>query len=646
MRCHEPPMTAAGGIACPGARLRRAAFALLVIATASGGVVLMFDILRANGTTVLEWGILAVFAITFTWIAAAFWSAMAGFLLCLSRRHPLTLGASPVPDDGVTRRVAVVMPVYNEDTTRVIAGLEATWQSLMATGDGAAFDFHLLSDTRDPDIAAAEEAGWAALVRRLDAGGRLFYRRRSDNSGRKAGNIADFCRRWGAYYDYLIVLDADSVMSGEALVQLTRTMQRYPAAGIIQTVPIPVRQVTPFGRFLQFAARLYSPMLATGLSFWQMDAANYWGHNAIIRTQAFTECCGLPELPGRPPLGGEILSHDFVEAAFIRRGGYHVYLLPEIEGSYEEVPSNILDYAKRDRRWVQGNLQHLKLIAAHGLHPLSRLHFLMGATAYISSLLWLIMLALSTADALTRALSAGRFFRDGYQLFPDWPIAKTSEIASLLAVTVALLLLPKALGLLLYLGSRRGRSAHGGALRLCANVLTETVFSVVIAPVMMAFHSSFVIAVVSGRGTNWGPQVRDGRAVPWREAARHTAVPMVGGAIWAAVTAWFATGFFWWLTPIVTGLVLAAPIVVLSSRIDWGEAMTRVGAWAAPEDLEPPPVLRALNVLLKGAAQCGDEPTGVTANEPPLLPERRSAMPTQGLHGGGHWRGERPRLAG
>ncbi|MQM36544.1 Glucans biosynthesis glucosyltransferase H [wastewater metagenome] len=624
---------------CPGAGLRRAVFALLVLSSAAGGVFLMFSILRANDTTILEWGILALFTVTFTWIVAAFWSAVAGFVLSLARRHPLTLAASPVPDSGPTGRVAVVMPVYNEDPGRVLAGLEATWHSLVATGAGERFDFHLLSDTRDEAIAEAEAAGCAELAERLDADGRLFYRRRDDNAGRKAGNIADFCRRWGGRYDFMVVLDADSVMSGDALLALARTMWRHPSAGIIQTVPIPVRQRTPFGRFLQFAARLYSPMLATGLSFWQMDAANYWGHNAIIRVRAFSDCCGLPALPGRPPLGGDILSHDFVEAALMRRGGWHVYLLPEIEGSYEEVPSNLLDFAKRDRRWAQGNLQHLRLLAAYGLHPLSRVHFLMGATAYISSLLWLFMLALSTVDALTRALNQGEFFRRGYQLFPDWPVAKTTEIASLLMITVALLLLPKVLGVLRALLRADERRAFGGGWRLAWNALTETVFSVLIAPVMMVFHAGFVLAVLSGSRTGWDPQVRDGRAVAWREAARRTALATIGGLLWGGVTAWLALGFFWWLTPIVAGLVLAAPIVVCSSRLDWGEWMVRSGTWAAPEERRPPAVLGLLDTTLAA------EGRGAARRLPALPPERPLAMPVQSLERGAHWRRTRVRLS-
>jgi membrane glycosyltransferase len=347
--------------------------------------------------------LLGLFSITFCWISVAFWSAACGFVLQILQRDPLTL--APLNPDRyrvqpITTRTAVVMPVYNEETQRVIAGFEATLRSLVATGEGKHFDFYLLSDTTDAEVAQAELDAWQQLSARLgDLHQQIYYRRREKNTARKVGNLADFCQRWGSKYTQMIVLDADSIMTGDCLLQMVRAMQANPRAGLIQTVPIPVRQTTFFGRFVQFASVLYSPMLATGLCFWQTDTANYWGHNAIIRVRAFIDYCGLPSLPGKAPFGGDILSHDFVEAAMLRRARWDVFLLADLDGSYEEVPCNIIDYAKRDRRWVQGNIQHLGLLRIAGLHAISRLHFLLGAIAYISSLVWLAMLVLSTADA-------------------------------------------------------------------------------------------------------------------------------------------------------------------------------------------------------------------------------------------------------
>jgi membrane glycosyltransferase len=394
---------------------------------------------------------------------------------------------------------------------------------------------------------------------------------------------------------------------------LARTMQTTPRAGIIQTVPTPVGQQTMFGRFVQFAARLYSPMLATGLSFWQLGEANYWGHNAIIRIAPFMRYCGLPVLPGKPPLGGEILSHDFVEAALMRRGGWHVYLLPDLEGSYEGVPPNMLDFVKRDRRWAQGNLQHLKLLAVRGLHPLNRLHFLLGALAYASSLIWLLLLALSTVDALARALWPHDFFGQGYQLFPDWPIAKSNEIVSLLVVTVVILLLPKVFGVLLCLMNRARRSSFGGAGRLLVSAFTEVIFSTLIAPLMMLFHAYFVMMILGGQTVSWNPQTRGDRSIEVREAARYVFVPTLIGVAWGVGTFLFAPQFFWWLTPVLTGLGLALLLVTWSSRVSTGRMLRRLGLFLTPEEVNPP-------IELQFARRTLGDPVGAMPTLPSSLP--------------------------
>jgi membrane glycosyltransferase len=636
----DPPLA----LAPTAPMIRRVLFFSLVLLTTCAGASMMLDILRANGVTLIEAVILPVFTVTFCWIAAAFWTAMAGFILRLARREPLSLRHSPSydgsPTGPITTRTAVVMPVYNENPAQVLAGLEATFRSVSKTGELGHFDFFLLSDTTDPQIAAAEQDGWAALCHRLGAAGKLFYRRRERNSGRKAGNIADFCCRWGRRYDFMVILDADSIMSGETLLTLVRLMEATPRAGIIQTVPLPVGQQTLFGRCVQFAARLYSPMLATGLCFWQVGEANYWGHNAIIRLTPFMQHCGLPVLPGEPPLGGEILSHDFVEAALMRRGGWYVYLLPELGGSYEGMPANMLDFAKRDRRWAQGNLQHLKLLAVRGLHPLSRLNLLSGALAYLSSLLWLTLLVLSTMDALGRALWPHDFFGPGYQLFPDWPIAKTDEIVSLLAVTLSILILPKLAGVFLCLVDRSKRLAFGGTGRVLASALLEMVFSVLIAPVMMLFHAYFVLAILSGSTVMWSPQARGDRELELRETVRYTLMPTLLGVAWGASTYVLAPQFFWWLTPVVTGLVLAAPLVLWSSRASIGRMLQRYGLFLTPEEVHPPDELHTpqdhiANLLLAMPSSSLATPL------PPTPPEVHAEMRPQWIEMTLPWRQQR-----
>ncbi|WP_049721549.1 glucans biosynthesis glucosyltransferase MdoH [Gilvimarinus polysaccharolyticus] len=618
--------TQSNTIRLPGILARRVLFFAVVLALGALGVGMMFEILRPNGVSWLEMSLLLLFGITFLWIVFAFTSGAIGFFLQLLRLDPLTLrrqSATPSPEPEVTTRTAVVMPVYNEDTARVIAGFEVSLRSLAATGQLDAFDFYLLSDTQSPELARAEAGAWQQLCQRLGPlAARVSYRRRTDNSGRKVGNVSDFCCRWGDKYEAMIVLDADSVMSGECMLSLVHAIEQNPTAALVQTVPIPVRQSTMFGRFLQFAADLYSPMLATGLAFWQTDTANYWGHNAIVRIEPFMQHCGLPELTGRGPFGGEILSHDFVEAALLRRAGWNVILLAELRGSYEEVPSNLLDYATRDRRWVQGNMQHIALLGGARLYGVSRLHFLLGAVAYVSSLLWLIMLALSSIDAVVRALSSDVFFTSGFQLFPHWPIVKTGLIFSLLSLTVAMLILPKVFGIVIALQQRRAQ--FGGARRLLLGSLIETLFAILIAPLMMVFHAYFVVSVLIGHKVSWNAQAREGRMVPWREAFARTFPATLIAVVWGVLSYVLTPVFFWWMLPVLAGLVLAAPIVRYSSSLALGQWLRNAGVFIAPSEAQEPEVLAALTVALNGQSD-----TYPDVPEPALPASRWRDMPIQ-----------------
>ena len=625
------------GTPMPFKTLRVWLFAIAAIGLSGYGISIMFEILNSNGMTLLEYALLALFSITFAWIVTAFCSGCIGFILQLFRIDPLTLKKiKPVSINSEAlsqQKTAVVMPIYNEDTHRVIAGFEVSLQSLKATGQLKHFDFYLLSDTQDATIASNELSAWHALCERLgDTAKQVFYRRREDNKHRKVGNLTDFCERWGSQYEHMIVLDADSVMTGKCMLELTTSMLNNPQAGLIQTIPIPVRQDTFFGRFLQFASILYSPMLATGSAFWQTDKANYWGHNAIIRVKAFIDCCGLPTLKGKAPFGGEILSHDFVEASLLHSANWDVLLLADIEGSYEEVPSNILDYAVRDRRWVQGNIQHLGLLSSAKLKLMSKLHFLLGATAYISSLIWLSMLALSTIDAVTRALNSDVYFNRAYQLFPTWQIAKTELIDSLLYLTIIILLLPKLMGVIVTLVHRKQR--FGGALKLTLGSIIETVFAIIVAPLMMVFHAYFVVCVFLGKKVKWDAQPREGRMVPWKEAFSYTLLSSLIAIVWGSVAYYFTPVFFWWLSPILLGLILAAPIVRYSSSIKLGVKLRQWGIFLCPSEVDNDATLAALKVHLKEIAV---PPAGRYSTAIPLLPqEHKVTMPIQSFSSESH----------
>ena len=611
-------------------RAWRVAFVLLLtLPTAALAIWALYEIFRPNALTWLEIGQLALALPLFVWLSMSFWTAIIGFVLKLVHIDPLTLKkqqASPAQDKPIKHRHAIIMPVYNEDTRRIMVGFEACVREVLDTPFHSHFDFYMLSDTRDADKATAELQAWQQLTQRLSrAAGQLFYRRREKNVGRKVGNITEFCQRWGSQYESMIVLDADSVMSATRMLDLVRRIEMNPDAALIQTIPMPVRQHSFFGRFVQFAAHLYSPMLATGLAFWQTDSANYWGHNAVIRVAPFMQHCGLPKVPGRAPFGGEILSHDFVEAALLRRAGWQCFLLTDTHGSYEEVPANMIDYAIRDRRWVQGNIQHLGLLSVKGLKTTNRLHFLFGAFAYISSIVLFAMLGLGTADAIVRATTQPDFFTSRYQLFPSWQIAKESMMVATLWGTVALLFMPKLLGLVLAMIQRR--QEFGGVGRLFIGGVTELFMAVLIAPMMMFYHSYFVLSVLIGHKVRWEAQEREGRMVPWRDALVYTRWMTLLALVWGGVTAWLTPTLFLWLLPVLTGMLIGAAVIRYSSSDKLGMGCAKVGIFVINEERNEDPSLQKVRQEM-AVFKIDDAPVSA----PALPADRFQAMPLQDLN--------------
>src|SRR5215217_693223 len=430
----------------------------------------MYQVVTVSRTTVLQWLLLALFTINFSWIAVAFTSALVGFAVLLAR-DPRT---TPLPAK-LRSRTAVVMPVYNEQTARTFAALEAIRDSIDATGLGTAFDYFILSDSTDPNAWVAEERAFLDLRDRLGPDARLYYRHRPKNHHRKAGNIADFVSRWGGHYEHMLVLDADSLMTGECIVRLAAAMEADPDAGIIQSLPLIINRNTLFARVQQFAARVTGPVIAMGLAVWMGRDGNYWGHNAIIRTKAFAAHGGLPDLKGKPPFGGHILSHDFVEAALLRRAGWSVYMLADLQGSYEESPPSLIDLSARDRRWCQGNLQHTRVITAKGLKLPTRQHFATGIMSYLASPFWLFQLIVGIALVLQTTYIRPEYFSREFTLFPQWPRFDPERALMLFGVTMAILLAPKFFGLLLMLMRPEGRRACGGAIRLVVSAFIEIV---------------------------------------------------------------------------------------------------------------------------------------------------------------------------
>ncbi|MBX5482417.1 MAG: glucans biosynthesis glucosyltransferase MdoH [Myxococcaceae bacterium] len=545
----------------------------------------MRRILDVKGMTVPAWAMVVLFCLCFGWIALWFWTSVAGFLHLLFRRRLPGL-MWPEGPEPLRSRTAVVMPIHNEDPAAVFAHLQAVYESVAATGQLGQFEFYVLSDSTRAEAWVGEELAWADLCRRVNGQGRIFYRRRHQNTGKKAGNLQEFCERWGRRNDFMVVLDADSLMRGETLVTMARLMELNPQVGILQAPPLAVGRRTLFARLQQFAGRLYGPLISAGMAWWQLGESNYWGHNAIIRVKAFIEHCGLPVLPGEAPFGGHILSHDFVEAALMRRGGYQVWLVPELGGSYEQPPPELLAYAQRDRRWCQGNLQHMRLIAAGGLHPMSRGHFLMGVMSYLASPLLLAFLLMGLIAAAVDRTVQPDYFPDHRTLFPIWPVFDVAGALRLMAMSMGLLFVPKALALVLALLDGALARRMGGRLRLIAGVVFETLLTTLMAPVMMVFQSWFVVGTITGHRVSWTTQQREDEALPWAEAARRLWPHTILGAVLAWIAAQLSDDLLLWYAPIAGGLLWSIPLTVWTSCTGVADGLLLI-----PEETAPDPVL-------------------------------------------------------
>ncbi|HSN32916.1 MAG TPA: glucans biosynthesis glucosyltransferase MdoH, partial [Ideonella sp.] len=550
-----------------------------------------------RGATWLEQALLVLFGVLFAWISAGFWTAVMGLIVLWRGDRAPAMPESDALPSGPRSRTAIVMPICNEHVATVFGGLRATFESLQQTGELAHFDFFVLSDTGRPDVRAAEQAAWSALVRDLglDAPGaeaRIHYRWRQLRRRRKAGNVADFCRRWGHAYRYMVVLDADSVMTGECLTALVRRMEAQPDAGIIQTAPSACGHETLHARAQQFGSRVYGPLFTAGMRFWQLGESHYWGHNAILRIEPFMRHCALSAIAGRGSLAGDIMSHDFVEAALMRRAGWKVWIAHDLDGSYEQVPPNLIAEVQRDRRWCHGNLQNSRLMFEPGLHPVHRSVFLTGVLAYLSAPLWLGFLLLSTLLFTTHHGETPHYFLEPFQLFPIWPTANLELMLTLFGFTALLLLLPKVLALGVIVARREARH-YGGAGRLLLGGLLEFVYSTLLAPVRMLFHSQFVFAALTGWRMDWKSPPREDDATPWSEAWRRHGLHTLLAVAWVAALVLVGTSFPWWLSPIIGGLLLAVPLSVWASRRGPGAWLRRHDLLLIPEEIRLPDVLAA-----------------------------------------------------
>ncbi len=569
----------------------------LIAVVPSAAIALVFVVTSATVLAqaprpVIDWVLLAPFSLVMAWECFIVWQLVLGFgvwlrgvdgMTSLERRamvlEPVSTGHS---------RTAILVPIYEEEPSAVFDRVQIVLRSLARLGSLDDVDVHVLSDTRTDEIDDTERRHWESL----DAAspGRAFYRRRPSNTGRKAGNIGEFLDRCHADYDFAIVLDADSLMSGSAIRRLIRLMEENARIGLIQTVSYATGRDTLFARIQQFAVRLYAPLSLRGLEFWQGPEGSYWGHNAIFRIAPFRQHCRLPVLPGRPPFGGEILCHDVVEAALLARAGWETHLLPEFEGTWEEMPTNVVDLLVRERRWCQGNLQHLAVLAFPGLKAASRGHLLLGIGGYLVAPLWIFFLLLGTLRVLFVPVGAG------YGVLAYGMTEPSVAAGALVAMSASLILLPRVLNLARAFCSRDIRRSFGGGGRLFCGALVEQTMWLLLGPTLLLITAGFVIKAFLGTTVGWSSQARGERQVTMFDAFRRQSFQILVGFALATMAVegggWLAV----WLAPTAIGLIISPVLTAISSRRDLGQLSRRMGLFLTVDDIQPAPEITEFQV--------------------------------------------------
>ncbi len=560
----------------------------MLVANVATWLALMYGaalVLGAGGWTTVDVILLIAFAFGSPWTVVGFWNSAVGLWLLHGVADPIAkvapfaaAGDYPTP---ITIDTAVLMTLRNEDPARAFARLKVVKASLDETGEGRRFSYFLLSDTNKPEVWAEEErlaADWKASLPAAEAE-RIVYRRREINTGFKAGNVREFCERWGSNYELMLPLDADSVMAGDQIVRLVRMMQAHPKLGILQSLVVGMPSESAFARIFQFGMRHGMRAYTMGQAWWVGECGPFWGHNALVRIQPFRDQCHLPMLPGKPPLGGHVLSHDQVEATLMRKAGYEVRVLPEERGSWEENPPTMLDFAQRDIRWCQGNLQYIKLLDIPGLYPMSRFQLVWAILMFLGLPAWTLMIALTPVAAYEARSVA------------DYPAGLA---AALYIGFFAMYLMPKFAGLIDAMLTRGGVARYGGPLRFAASAIIELVFSFLQGAVSTIRTTIFMLGLPFGVQVTWGGQSRDAYGISFKTAVENLWPQMLFGVIVCGAMYWVNPTVFWWSLPLTAGYLLAVPFAMITADPALGRWMKRVGLAGIPEDFVAPKEVAAV----------------------------------------------------
>lgn len=544
------------------------------------------QVLSSGGWTVVGWIMFLCFAVGTPWTVLGFWNAVIGLWLLHGSKSAvvevapfMAAGDEPTP---IATRTAILMTLRNEDPARAILRLRTVKASIDATCQGGAFSYYLLSDTNKSDVAAREEAEVAAWKAADGDRDRIVYRRRELNTGYKAGNVRDFCETYGRNYELMLPLDADSVMSGEAIVKMVRMMQAYPRLGILQSLVVGMPSTSAFARIFQFGMRHGMRSYTMGQAWWTADCGPFWGHNAVVRIVPFREECHLPVIPGAPPFGGHVLSHDQVEATLMRRAGYEVRVLPVEGGSWEENPPTMLDFMVRDVRWCQGNLQYTRLLDIPGLLPMSRFQLIWAILMFVGLPAWTLMIALLP------------FAAAHFKGVPDFP----SSLAIGLYVTFfTMYLSPKFAGLIDAMLTKGEVARFGGPVRFAASATIELVFSFLQGAASTIRTTIFILGlVILGKSVVWGGQSRDAYGVSWSTAVSNLWPQTLFGLVVCGALWQISPTTLLWSLPLTAGYLVAVPFCVLTSNPAVGAQMKAAGIAGIPEDFDTPREVQAVLV--------------------------------------------------
>lgn len=520
---------------------------------------------------------LFLFFTLFVWISMGFVTAVMGaWVLWRGDSHSLTsknLGHYPI-----ISKTAVVMTICNEDVNTVFAGIKATMDSVIKTNNAQTFDFYILSDTPKGESAQKELIKYEEVKKQLGGNINFYYRRRVYRVKKKSGNVEDFCRRWGNNYDYMVVLDADSIMTGDCLEKLARLMDKHPTAGIIQTVPKTCGHDTLHARVEQFSSRMIGKIFTLGMQFWQLGESHYWGHNAIIRVKPFMEHCSLDLIRNDSHLSGHILSHDFLEAALMRRAGYKVWLVQDLDGSYEQQPPNMLAELQRDRRWCQGNLQNIQLLTQPGFHMAHRAMLFTGVMSYLSAPLWLMFFLIGSISWAIHG--------DSLLNIKEADVG----VSALWMMTALMLMAPRIMAVLVAIITKE-TNQYGGLASLLKSTALETVLSIFKAPVKMVAHSVFVVGAVTGWKLEWKSPPREAVNLSWNEVSSFFWSFSVAALVMLFTQAIVNPSAILWLLPVCLPLLLSIPVIVLTGNIEVGVMSKNLGFLLTPEEIKVPQVV-------------------------------------------------------